>query len=195
MAKIDITKIEGYENMTAEEKLKALEEYEVPEADYTGYVKKDVFDKTASELAAKKKELNEKLSEDEKTRNEEQEKLTDLQTKYEALLKESEVSKFKAKLIGLGYEEKLAEETAQAMADGDTAKVFDNQKKHLDSVEKKIKADVLKSTPSPKEGGKGDEGMTLDKLRELSPTEREAWARSNPEDYKQLYTDTTGGNT
>jgi hypothetical protein len=195
MAKIDITKIEGYENMTAEEKLKALEEYEVPEADYTGYVKKDVFDKTASELAAKKKELNEKLSEDEKTRNEEQEKLTDLQTKYEALLKESEVSKFKAKLIGLGYEEKLAEETAQAMADGDTAKVFDNQKKHLDSVEKKIKADVLKSTPSPKEGGKADEGMTLDKLRKLSPTEREAWARSNPEDYKQLYTDTTGGNT
>jgi hypothetical protein len=65
MAKIDVTKIEGYADMTPEEKLKALEGYDVPDPDYSGYVKKDVFDKTASELAAKKKELTEKMSEDE----------------------------------------------------------------------------------------------------------------------------------
>ena len=62
--KLDLTKIEGYENMTPEEKLKALEGYDVPDPDYSGYVKKDMYDKTASELAEKKKQLQAKLTED-----------------------------------------------------------------------------------------------------------------------------------
>ena len=65
MAKVDVTKIEGYDKMTPEEKIKALEAYETEDPDMSGYVKKEVFDKTASELAAKKKELTEKLTEDE----------------------------------------------------------------------------------------------------------------------------------
>ena len=73
MAKIDVTQIEGYADMTAEEKLKALEAFDVPDPDYSGYVSKEQFDKTASELAAKKKELSEKLSEDERQKQEEQE--------------------------------------------------------------------------------------------------------------------------
>ena len=65
MAKIDISKIDGYADMTPEQKIAALEAFETEDPDYSGYVKKDIFDKTASELAAKKKELNEKLTEDE----------------------------------------------------------------------------------------------------------------------------------
>ena len=49
MAKIDVTKIEGYANMTAEEKLKALEGYSIPEPDMSSYISKDQFDKLASE--------------------------------------------------------------------------------------------------------------------------------------------------
>ena len=64
--KIDVTQIEGYENMSPEEKLKALEGFDIPSPDYSGYVKKDLYDKTASELAAKKKELKERLSDDRK---------------------------------------------------------------------------------------------------------------------------------
>lgn len=196
MAKIDVTKIEGYKDMTPEQKLAALEAFEIEDPDYSGYVKKDVFDKTASELAAKKKELNEKLSEDEKTKQKEQEEREELQSKYEKLLHESEVSKFKAKLLGMGYDEKLADETAEATASGDTDKVFANQKKHLDSVEKKVRAEALKDTPKPTPDG-DSKTMTLEKLRKLSPIEREQWSRQNPEDYKKLYTETnsnTGGN-
>ena len=192
MGKIDVTKISGYENMTTEEKLKALEGYETEDPDYSGYVKKDVFDKTASELAAKKKELNEKLTADEKAQKEEQERIEELQTKYETLLHESEVSKFKAKLLGMGYDEKLADSTAEAMASGDTDTMFTNQKKHLDNVQKQLRAEILKDTPKPDGEGKGDEGMTLSKLRKLSPGDREQWARSNPESYESLYNNTGG---
>ena len=189
--KIDVSKIEGYADMTTEEKLKALEEFDVPDPDYSGYVKKEQFDKTASELAAKKKELSEKLTEDEKTKQAEQEEREELQKKYDALLHESVVAKNKAKLLGIGYEEKLAEETAEAMANGDLDKVFVNQKKHLDSFEKKVRAEALKSTPKPTGDGDGTTAMTLEKLRAMSPADRLKYSQDNPEEYKSLY---TGGN-
>lgn len=191
--KIDVTKIEGYSDMTAEQKLAALEGFDVPDPDYSGYVKKDVFDKTASELAAKKKELTEKMTEDEQKKQKEQEERDELQSKYDKLLHESEVSKFKAKLLGMGYDEKLADDTAEAMADGDSEKVFANQKKHLEVVEKKVRAEALKDTPKPTPDG-DSKTMTLEKLRKMSPQERYDYSVKNPEEYKTLYTNNdTGG--
>ena len=53
---IDFTKMAGYkEGMTAEDKLGLLTNYEPPMPDLSGYIKKDSFDKTASELAEAKK--------------------------------------------------------------------------------------------------------------------------------------------
>ena len=193
MAKIDVTKIEGYADMTPEEKLKALEGYDVPDPDYSGYVKKDVFDKTASELAAKKKELNEKMSEDEQKKAKEAEERQALEEKYNALLRENAVSKNKTKLLGLGYDEKLADETAEAMADGDLDKVFKNQKKFLEGFEKSIRAEVLKDTPEPT--GDGDtKTMTLEGLRKMTPMERMKYSQEHPDEYKALYSEGDNSN-
>lgn len=189
MAKIDVTQIEGYAEMSAEDKLKALEGFDIPDPDYSGYVKKDVFDKTASELAGVKKQLKDKMTDDEAAKQKEQEEREELQSKYEKLLRESEISKHKAKLLALGYDEKLADETAEAMADGDMEKVFANQKKHLDSVEKRVRADALKDTPKPTPDG-DSKTMTLEKFRKMSPAERAAFYEEHTEEYKELY----GGN-
>jgi hypothetical protein len=196
--KIDVSKIDGYEEMSAEEKLKALEGLEIPDPDYSGYVKKDVFDKTASELAEKKKELRDKLSSDEAEKLKEKEEREKLQADYEKLLHETAVSKNKSSLLALGYEEKLADETAEAMANGDLDKVITNQKKHLDAFEKKIRAEALKDTPKPTGDG-GSNAMTLDTLRKMSPMERMKFSQEHPEEYKELYSnsgnsDNTGGN-
>lgn len=193
MAKIDTSTIEGYSDMSPEQKIAALEAYESAEPDYSGYVKKDVFDKTASELAAKKKELNAKLSEDEKKRRQEQEDREKLQSAYDQLLRDSKISKFKAELLAMGYEDKLASETAEAMVDGDNDKVFANQKKQLEVVQKAARAEALKKTPKPQPDDDG-KAMTLTELRKLSPQERYAFAEKNPEDYKALYNTDTGGN-
>lgn len=189
MAKIDVTQIEGYENMSVEDKLKALEGFNIPDPDYSGYVKKDLFDKTSSELAEKKKLLKDKMTEDEQKAQREQEERDELQSKYDKLLRESEIGKHKTKLITLGYEEALADETAIAMVDGDMDKVFTNQKKHLDSVEKRVRADALKNTPKPTPDG-DSKTMTLEKFRKMSSTERAAFYEEHPEEYKELY----GGN-
>lgn len=189
MAKIDVTKIEGYANMTPEQKLKALEAFDVPDPDYSGYVKKDVFDQTASELAEKKKQLKEKMTEDEVKAQKEKEEREKLQTDYEKLLRKTTISENKAKLLALGYDEKLADETAEAMADGDSEMVFANQKKHLEATEKKVRAEALKNTPKPTPDG-GSDTMTLEKLRKMSPQERYDYSVKNPAEYKSLY----GGN-
>lgn len=189
MAKIDVTQIEGYETMTVEEKLKALEEFDVPGPDYSGFVKKEQFDKTASELATAKKQLREKMTEDEQKKQKEQEEREELQNKYDKLLRESVIAKNKAKLVALGYDESLADETATAMADGDSEKVFINQQKHLTAFEKKVRAEALKDTPKPTPDG-DFKTMTLEKFRKLSPAERAAFYEEHPEEYKELY----GGN-
>ena len=190
MSKIDVTQIDGYAEMSVEDKLKVLEEFEIPEPDYSSYVKKEVFDKTASELAEKKRQLKDKMTEEETAKQREKEEREELQLKYDQLLRENEVSKLKTKFLGMGYNEILADETALAMVDGNTEKIFDNHKKHLDTFEKKVRAEILKNTPKPTSDG-SISTVTLEKLREMSTQDRYDYSVSHPDEYRQLY----GGNT
>jgi hypothetical protein len=169
--KIDVTKLEGYKpEMSAEEKLALIEKYDIPDPDYTGYVKKDVFDRTASEAADWKKKYNSKLSEEEKKEAERAAKEAEIQAELETLRKETAVSRHKADFIGLGYDEKLAEDTAKALADGDMAKVFANQKAHQDALAKAAKAAALAGGDPPPAGKndppKGDRAKLIDQYNE-----------------------------
>ena len=152
MAKIDTKLITGYEQMTLEQKVAALEAYNHPDPDYSGYVKKDLYDKAASDAASWKKKHNELLTEDERKKQEDADALADMKKELDELRKDKTISEFKAKLIAQGYDEALASDTAQAMADGDTAKVFANQGKFLEDYAKKVKADAMKKTPKPPAG-------------------------------------------
>jgi hypothetical protein len=190
MAKIDVTKIEGYENMTAEEKLAVLEgfEYDDNTSELERY--KNAVSKANSEAAEWKKKHNALLTAEDKEKQEKDEELTTLRTKVEELQKERAVTTYKAKFLGLGYDEALAEATAKALAEGDMDSVFANQKKHNETREKTIKADLLKNTPTPP-AGDGDDTMTLKKLKEMSSQERYEYSKNHPEEYKKLY----GGNS
>ena len=181
--KIDISKIQGYEDMTAEEKLAALEAYEF---DTAGLVKKEQLDKAASEAAAYKKQLREKLSADEQAQAERDEALRAMQTELETLRTEKAVDLATKKWMGLGYSEALATETAKAMVSGDTEKVFANHAKFIAEKEKNLRAEMLKSTPAPP-AGEGNSGMTKAEFMKLSLPEKDAFAKEQPEQYKEFY--------
>lgn len=167
MAKIDISKIEGFDAMTPEQKVAALQGFDFPDPDYTGWVRKETFDKTASDLAAKKKELSAKLTEDERKKQEEAEKWSAMEEKLASLEKEKTISGYKAKLVAQGYDEALADATAAAMESGDMATVFANNQKFLEGYAKKIVADKLKGTPRGADGGSGSAaGMDYSKAIE-----------------------------
>ena len=181
--KIDTTKIEGYADMTAEEKLAALEAYEM---DTTGFVKKDLLDKATSEAANYKRQLREKLSADEQAQAEQAEAMKNMQTELETLRTEKAVDAATKKWMSLGYDEKLATETAKAMVAGDTEKVFANHAKFIADKEKNLRAELLKDTPAPPPGA-GNTGMTKADFNKLSLAEKAAFAREQPEKYKEFY--------
>lgn len=178
------------EGMTMEEIETALENVSMPEDNSAEIERlKNALSKSNSEAAGYKKQLREKMTEDEKKQQKDQEEREELQSKYDKLLRKTTIAENKAKLIGLGYEEALATETAEAMVDGDSEKVFANQQKYLASFEKKVRAEALKDTPKPTPDGK-DKPMTLEKFRQLDMMERHKFATEHPEEYKELY----GGN-
>ena len=75
-------------------------------------------------------------------------------------------------------DDKLADETAIALANGDFEKVFANQSKHQQAVEKKIREEVLNDTPKPT-GGSGKKMTVEDILKIIDPVERQAAIAEN----------------
>ena len=186
----DLLKDAYKEGMTIDEINTALEGIELP-TDNSAEIDrlKNALSKSNSEAANYKKQLNEKLTAEELKAKEDAEKWEELIKERDALLREKTISGHKAKYLALGYDEKLATETAEAMANGELDKVFANQRKHIESVEKRIRADVLKETPKP-EGGNGSETITKEKFSQMTIAEQYKYSVEHPEEYKKLY----GGN-
>ena len=186
----DLLKDAYQEGMSVEDITKALEDIELP-SDNSDEVDrlKTALSKSNSEAADYKRQLKERMSAEELKAKEDAEKWEEMEKNYNALLKEKAISTNKSKLLALGYEETLADETAEAMANGELDKVFANQKKHLDNVEKKIRSEILNKTPKP-DGGSSSNQMTREKLKGMSAQERYTFSVEHPEEYKQLY----GGN-
>jgi hypothetical protein len=185
MAKINTSAIEGYENMTAEEKLAALEALDIPDADKL----KAALDKATSEAAGFKKQLRERMTEEEARAAKDAEDRAAIQKELEQLRAEKLVDQHTAKFLGLGYDEALARETATALAAGDTELVFKNHAKFIADREKALKAEILKSTPTPP-AGDGAEKISKEDVQKMSLADKQKFFRENPEQYKEIY----GGN-
>ena len=158
MAKIDTSKINGYAEMTAEQKLAALEAFEYEDGLSEVERLRNAISKANSDAAEWKRKHNALLSDDEKRKAEEEAKNKELEDKYNELLKKTTLADYKAKYLAMGYDEKLAADTAAALVDGNMEKVFANGEKYRAEMEKKIKADVLRDTPKPNTSS-GDDGV------------------------------------
>lgn len=153
MPKIDTSKIEGYAEMTPEQKLAALEGYEYEDHSEELERQRAAVTKANGEAAEWKRKHTALLSEDEKKKQEDADKLASMEKELAELRKDKVVSDYKAKFVAQGYSEELADETAKALAEGDMTKVFANQQKFLTDYAKGVKAEALKGTPKPPAGG------------------------------------------
>ena len=130
MAKIDTSKITGYAEMSAEDKLKALEAFEYEDNAAELEKQKAAVSKANSEAAEWKRKHNALLGEDEKKKQEQEEKFANMEKELSELREAKRVSEFKAKFIAQGYDE----------------------------YAKQVKADTLKKTPKPTPGAGGGTG-------------------------------------
>lgn len=152
MAKIDTNQIKGYAEMSLEDKLKALEAFEYNDNASEIEKQKAAVSKANSEAAEWKRKHNALLSEDEQKKQKQEEDIAAMQKELDELRRDKTVSQFTAKFIAQGYDEKLAAETAKAMADGNTDKVFANQQTFLEAYAKQVKASAMQGTPKPAAG-------------------------------------------
>lgn len=164
MAKIDTSKIEGFDTMTDAEKIAALTGYDIPDPDYTGYIPKSKFDATASELAQMKREKKDAMSESERLKTEQDEKIAKLTADLAEMTARETKSKYTAKYTALGYDAKLAEETADALIKGDMDKVFANHQTFIASHDKAYKATLMTSGSTPPAGSVPDGRADYSKL-------------------------------
>lgn len=186
----DLLKDAYKEGITVEEIESALADVEIP-ADQSAEIErlKSALTKSNSENAEWKKKHREAMSEEERKAQETADLIKKLQEENATLTRESNVSKHKAKFLGMGYDESLANDAAVAMTDGDMEKLFSYQQKHQEALEKKIRADTLKSTPKPvpdKEKGP----VTREQIAKMSMDDRIKFYQDHPDEYKEIY----GGN-
>lgn len=151
--KIDITGIEGFDGMTAEQKVEALLGYDLDPAK-AGFKTQEEFDKIMTENKQKKDEIR-KLKEGAGANAELEKRLAELEERNKELDRQSRMANLKASFTELGYSKELAEEAAKASVENDTAKVIEIQSKFLVEREKKIREEALKKMRRP--GGGGDD--------------------------------------
>ena len=175
----DWTNVEGYrEDMSADEKLALLENYEAPkptEPEQTiepttepklapkqnteqatqkvepkpGYVSKREFDKIASQLAAIKREQRANMTAEQQREADRQAEIAAREEELKELRREKTLSMHKASFMGLSLDEKLADEAATALVDNDSDALFDVLKRYQVGYEKSLRAKILAETPKP----------------------------------------------
>ena len=124
---------------------------------------KAALSKANSEAADYKKQLRTKQTDDEAAEAERKANMEKLTQENADLKRSIALSEKKAKLLGMGYDEQLADSTATAMVDGDMDTVMANQSKYLEAQKKDILADKMKNTPRPAGGSENTGGADYQK--------------------------------
>lgn len=128
---------------------------------------KAALSKANSEAADYKKQLRTKQTDDEAAAAAQKEEHDRLVQENADLKRSMALSERKAKLLAMGYDESLADETAAAMVDGDMDKVMANQSKYLEVQKKNIQADAMRNTPRPAAGDDGN-GGSMDYAKKIA---------------------------
>lgn len=110
------------------------------------------LDKANSEAAGYKKQLRAKQTEGEAAAAAQAEELERLTQENADLKHAANVSTQKSKFIAMGYDEKLAKSTAEALCNGDMDIVMKNQAAFLKAHDEAVIAERMRDTPRPGAG-------------------------------------------
>jgi hypothetical protein len=172
--RIDTAKIENYETMSAEDKLKALEEYEfetpAPKENDEVTKLKAALSKANSDAAEWKRQFREKQTEAERAEAERKEHEAAVEDELRTLRRDKMVSGYIAQYLALGYTQELALKAAEATADNDAATIMSCQQEYIAAKTKELEAAALNKQPTlttgaPPTAKQADEEAT-NKLRQ-----------------------------
>ena len=161
---MDTSKIEGYAEMTAEQKLAALEAYEpeIPTESPEVEKLKRTISKINSEAADYKKQLRERQTEAERAEAEANEQRKKMEEQIKVLTEEKQLSQYKSAYISMGYSTELAGKKAEAVLRGDMDAVFAIEKEFNQKQKEALEAATLNNQPKLT----GGEPLTQEMIQE-----------------------------
>jgi hypothetical protein len=123
---------------------------------------KEASNKASKEAAELKRQLQSKMTEQERAETEAAEKQAKIEAELAELRRVNTISDNTAKFTGLGYELEDAKAIAVATLDGDTDKIIELTKAHEESVKTALKKELMDESgkvtkPDPGAGGSGGE--------------------------------------
>lgn len=131
-----------------------------------------------------KKQYQEKLSDEERKKAEQDEQTTAIKLELEALRAERNVANHKAQLLSIGFEDAQAEETAKALNDGDTEKIFDGLRKFVASHDKALRENAFRSNPVL-QGGASEKAVSKEQFAKMGYKERLEVLENYPDLYNE----------
>lgn len=150
MSKINTDAITGFADMSAEEKLDALlnYEFEAPKQDTAEVEKlKASLSKANSEAAEWKRALREKQTEAERVEAERAEREAQKDALLKQLQDERRVTVYKSRFMEAGVDPATADVMAKSLPDGVGDEYFDAYKSFIDTRTKEIESAVLSKQP------------------------------------------------
>jgi len=183
---IDVSKIENYETMTADEKIAALEAYnfEEPAPDNKEALKlKEALNKASSQAAEFKRKLAEKQTEEERREAERAEAEKAKDELIASLTREKDLA-----TLAKGFEKagKYATDMATAFLDNKADSFADAFGKFLAEHDKELNAEILKETPKPQNSGGGNKTVTKEMFDKMSYMEMMQLKQDSPDLFAEL---------
>ena len=132
-----------------------------------------------------KKELQAKMTEEEKAKAEQDAATAAMQQELETLRNERNVANHKAQLTEIGFESNLAQETAEAINSGDAAKLFAGIRKFVESHDKELTSKALMANPVLNGGAKTDKVASREEFNAMGYREMAAFKNEHPDLYEE----------
>ncbi|MBQ5374656.1 MAG: hypothetical protein IIU51_08920 [Bacteroidaceae bacterium] len=150
--KVDPSKIDGFDKMTADEKVAALlgQEIEVDAPlESSEVIKlKNAYNKACEEAGNYRKQLREKQSEAERADADRAEQLKAMQDELASYRNKERVSSYKAQLMAAGIDPDTADLMAKSLPEGVSDEYFQATKSFLDAQRKNAEIAALGKQPS-----------------------------------------------
>ena len=164
--KVNVTKIDGYSEMSAEDKVKALEGFdiEVPQDGEKAKLKAAI-DKATAEASEYKKKWQNTLSEQERLAAEQAEKDKARDAELKAYKDKERISNYKAKFMEIGYDAATAQTLASSLPEGINDDFFSSQKIFLETQKQQQVVKAIDNQPNLSAGLPNGKNPDDDKLR------------------------------
>ena len=124
--------------------------------------------------------LKSKMTEDEKAEKERAEREAARDRELEELRNRANIADFKAQFTSVGFEDALAQEVAEALNGGDTAKLFDGIRKFIDVHDRAMAEKAVMNNPTLP-GGDSIHIATREEFQAMDIAEMTAFKREHPD--------------